>query len=308
MGWNMNTSQPTIASMEETVHTIFVWDFDWTVINCNSDEYIPGQFMEEADVNDGFRELYQESRDWHACVQAMVGRAMKKQGATPDAILAAAEKMPYLKGVRSALDIIRTRKGTGQMILAAGNTLFIGAYLDANGLARHFTHGVISNEGKWVRQSGGKDVRLEVIHQSKQYGGHTCDRCSANLCKTQALEKVLEQHFPGIFNEQGDRQRPRIVYVGDGANDACPALCVLGESDLLLARAGRRRKKANTRAGPETDKEAITEREEGSPFGIVPALQCEQEGENKLGPKCRVWEWNTGDELKGLVTKIIENI
>lgn len=306
----MSLQQPSSTEVKDDdavpVRTIFVWDFDWTIINCNSDEYIPGQFVEEVDLNAGFKELYQAGHDWHACVEAMVGRSMESQGVTPEAIVAAAQKMPYLKGVRAALDIIHKHKHTGQMILSDGNTLFIGAFLDATGLARHFTHGVISNEGKWV-QCGNDNVRLQVVHQSEHYGGHQCDRCSANLCKTQALRNVLEQHFPGLSNEKRKCHRPRIVYVGDGANDACPALDVLDESDILLARVGKKRKKANTRAGPETDEETMTEEEEGNAFGILPVLQREKE-ERLRCPKCRVWEWNTGDKLKELVTKIMEEL
>eukprot|EP00977_Amphora_coffeiformis_P013692 scaffold3648_cov149-Amphora_coffeaeformis.AAC.6 len=285
---------------------------------------------DEDELNAAFQESYQATQqDWHACVQAMVGRVMEKPyGATPDAIMAAARHMPYLTGVRSALDTIHqcnTKEGsgdTGQMILSDGNTLFIGAFLDANGLAGHFTHGVISNEGRWVHSKGGRDEkeveRLEVVHQSKRYGGHFCDRCPKNLCKTQALQHFLDQHFPRIIgngddgDETGDRRNgpSRIVYVGDGANDACPALHVLGASDVLMARAGRKRRNANSRAGPETDKEAITEETEGGAFGILPALRSAQEkGETKQSPtKCQVLEWTTGDELKELVAKLIEDI
>ena len=59
--------------------------------------------------------------------------------------------MPYLTGVKQALDLVhRQRRGNdndeaslssktaGQMILSDGNTLFIGQFLDANGLSKHF--------------------------------------------------------------------------------------------------------------------------------------------------------------------------
>jgi len=327
--------------MVPVVHTLFVWDFDWTIVNCNSDEYIPGQFIQdENELNTRFQQLYESTQqDWHACVQAIIRQVMEQSSpyrSTPDAIMTAARKMPYLTGVRSALDIVyncRTTESsgdgggsgsgggrtTGQMILSDGNTLFIGAFLEANGLNNHFTHGVISNEGKWIPLSGDSDdqkdtIQLEVVHQSQQYGGHSCDRCPKNLCKTQALQHVLEQHFSATTcdDEKGTRKnRPqRIVYVGDGANDACPALHVLTESDVLLARTGRKRRNANGRAGPETDKEAMTDGMQGGTFGILSALRNrEQEGgEMQRGPKCQVLEWSTGDELMNHVTKLIEDL
>lgn len=296
-------------------HTIFVWDFDWTVVNCNSDEYIPAQFMEDDALAEGFRELYQATgKNWHACVEAMVGRAMSEGGADSAQVLDAARQMPYLAGVRQALDdIIECR--CDQMILSDGNTLFINTFLNANGLGGHFDH-VVSNEGSWDEN---KD-RLVVVHQSQQYGGHDCSTCSANLCKTQALEKTLTQWgFPRIENKSKSEKntipsssmRPRIVYVGDGANDACPVWNILGPGDVMLARSGRKRKYANRRTGQETDDEAVSGGDGdiyGTPFGILPALQLARTADPPVIPKCQVWEWSTGVELRHLVGKLLGNV
>uniref|UniRef100_A0A7S4JHM9 Uncharacterized protein n=1 Tax=Odontella aurita TaxID=265563 RepID=A0A7S4JHM9_9STRA len=340
-GWVAASSDGSSTRSEHPVarrgnpHTLFVWDFDWTVVNCNSDEYIPAQFFEDdAELSAGFRKLLRSGMDWHACVEAMVGQAMAK-GATPEKILEAARRMPYLTGVRRTLDDIHGFRGlepgvsTGQMILSDGNTLFIGAFLEENGLFEHFSHGVISNEGMWDKECAGLGrTRLRVVHQSEKYSGHNCGRCSANLCKTQALWDTLVQWFREP-NAKGDsdhheiQRRPRIVYVGDGANDACPVLNVLGEGDVMLARAGRKRILANGREGPETDEEAIatngasavvceddTKRavDEGVPFGILPALRRAREGDPSLAPKCKVLEWRTGDELRHHIGKLLEDI
>lgn len=373
-GENANSNNSDEMIPHKITATLFVWDFDWTIVNCNSDEYIPAQFItDEEELRRGFQEEWespQNNKDWHACVEAMIRRAMMIMdhhgddqaavGATPETLLLqAARQMPYLTSVKEALETIHNNQQHqhGQMILSDGNTLFIGAFLEEHGMVEYFTHGIVSNEGVWCYDADvdvddnndhdevdgntpdddGCDAgseksipppRLCVIHQSKSLGGHNCPRCPANLCKTQALEHTLNKWFVlGNINEEEEeeegartrRRRPRIVYVGDGANDACPVLNVLEEGDVMLARSGRRRMFANRRKGGETDEEASTNRdgmssgargggeeEEGSSFGILPALRRAREEEDEpMIPKCQVIEWRTGDELKHLVQRLL---
>ena len=336
---------------EDFLHTLFVWDFDWTVINCNSDEYIPAQFLSKEELKTGFRDLYKSTNgDWHACVEGMVTRAMVKikteRGVDSsdedamDQIMASAQRMPFLFGVKEAIHQIKFMSPkTGQMILSDGNTLFIGAFLEQYGLVDHFNFGVISNTGIWMKTKKNDDDededrggdndgggcrrrRLKVIHQSEQYGGHDCDRCSANLCKTQALTNTLRSRkdldLMDMPSSTGDIRPFRIVYIGDGGNDACPVLNVLQEGDIMLARVGSRRQCANERIGCETDEEATCycnynkENQEegggGSPFGIMPALQAAMKQDPPLTPKCKVWEWHTGNELRQQIERILDDI
>ena len=290
---------------------LFVWDFDYTVVNCNSDEYVPAQFLGHAATSDGFRDLIRQNGtndagdwDWHKCVEIMVGRAMNADegGATPDDILAAAARMPYLDQVQLAIGEISEKGGehVGQMILSDGNTLFIQAFLQANGMQKCFNEGTMTNIGEFVTSEEEKPA-LKVTHQSAKYGGHKCPRCasSPNLCKTQALEDMLGQ--------MDGRVPARIVYVGDGANDACPALNVLRECDILLARRGVKRSEANGRSGAETDEEARDEREEsksGTSFGILPALEKAKVDDEQI-PKCHVAEWSSGADLRSLIGDVI---
>ena len=69
-----------------------------------------------------------------------------------------------------------------------------------------------------------KDI-FSVVHQSTKYGGHSCVKFPPNLCKTQVLLDILSK----------ETQRPRVVYIGDGSNDVCPAINALEEGDVLLA-------------------------------------------------------------------------
>mmetsp|Transcript_17488 Transcript_17488/g.42537 ORF Transcript_17488/g.42537 Transcript_17488/m.42537 type:complete len:419 (-) Transcript_17488:2390-3646(-) len=386
---------------------LFVWDFDWTIVNCNSDEWIPAQFLGTQRTEDEFRRLIQEQRDegrtvvdfdWHRCVKSIFNESVlglnksvsggvdgeekhfenssepsdEAGGVTPQDIVEAAAEMPYLVEIKEALDMIhkenktsRTEK-TKQMILSDGNTIFIGAFLKHNNLEDHFNYGggVVTNTGQWETSSsttvtdGNKNDesnhgcsrlhRLVVTHQSEQYGGHSCYlKCPQNLCKTLALQKTMEGHEQNGMSDQspatrGWVPRTRIVYVGDGTNDACPAVNVLSENDVLLARVGTKRSNSitNQRRGPEMSEtvstgedgglETIVDKGSGSGFGIMGALEKAAEkvksqaatvgaGATKKDddddddhdvtnvPTCQVLKWSTGIELKQHIQKILSS-
>mmetsp|Transcript_32923 Transcript_32923/g.49707 ORF Transcript_32923/g.49707 Transcript_32923/m.49707 type:complete len:296 (-) Transcript_32923:28-915(-) len=292
--------------MTQTVQpdVLFVWDFDWTIVNCNSDEYIPAQFLDSDDLIAEFRSLLSSGKDWHACVESVIQKAIREKDAKREDVLDAARKMPYLQHVRQSLDDIKSSstKNCGQMILSDGNTLFIEAFLEQNRLAQHFTHGIVSNIGVW----GENDNVLRVIHQSQKYGGHDCSRCSRspNLCKTQALkDKLSLLQGSNVFD---NAKQPRIVYVGDGANDACPVLQVLREGDMLLARSGGKRTNAYNCMGQETDQEATAQQGEDQ-FGILQALRLAREERSPMIPTCEIRQWRTGIELRQLIRETLKD-
>lgn len=62
-------------------------------------------------------------------------------------------------------------------------------------------------------------------HDEKVHGRHGCPLCPSNLCKGRELDQL-----------RSGGGRRRVIYVGDGANDLCPALS-LSSDDVVLARA-----------------------------------------------------------------------
>lgn len=60
---------------------------------------------------------------------------------------------------------------------------------------------------------------------------HACGACPVNMCK----RHILQTHWQGLADSL--QQGPRIVYVGDGGNDLCPAQS-MGPEDILFVRAG----------------------------------------------------------------------
>ncbi len=99
------------------------------------------------------------------------------------------------------------------------------------------------------------------------------------------------------------------MYVGDGSNDACPALNVLDERDVLLARSGRRTRYPNSRSGGRPDEyedgEDAPAAGDDDEFGILPAIESRTTKRGASEPRCRVLAWNTGRQLRSLVGDIL---
>mmetsp|Transcript_11273 Transcript_11273/g.26350 ORF Transcript_11273/g.26350 Transcript_11273/m.26350 type:complete len:283 (+) Transcript_11273:224-1072(+) len=273
---------------------LFVWDFDWTVVNCNSDEYVPARFLGDDELRTRLSSLIQArgTSAWHDCVAQVINEA----NASRRELLEAAAEMPYLEDVLGSLTDVHGSGKCGQAIISDGNDEFIGAFVERNGIGRCFTHGIETNFGRWESAADGRDV-FSVVHQSTKYGGHDNEHCPPNLCKTQ----VLERDILGKLEE-----RPRIVYVGDGGNDACPALNVLQEGDVLLAREGRRGTRANSKRGMLTDAENAEKCEKEAEFAIMRSL-AKREGKEGKKRRCLVKTWNEGKELRTLVRNILND-
>jgi len=289
------------------VVTLFAWDFDWTIVNCNSDEYVPSRFDVAAEerLRGLIRSLGPDR--WHDCVASLINSCVAEgEGRlSRHEVCEAAASMPYLADVRRSLEDVAADAAQGQVIVSDGNDEFISAFLKKNDLERCFTHGIETNFGIWEEGTRGGDAvhAFSVVHQSSKYGGHSCGRCPPNLCKSQVLRNILSR-INRSSPENGDTSRPRIVYVGDGFNDACPALHVLNEEDVLLARDGAKISDPNSRMGPQEDAHAFRAQSGQGKFAILSALKrAEREG---LVPKCRVCTWNSGMELRGLVRSLLD--
>jgi pyridoxal phosphate phosphatase PHOSPHO2 len=301
-----------------------VWDFDWTIVNCNSDEYIPAYFLGTDETERRLRAAISihGPTKWHNCISDIVNQCMEECGVDDmddddddgkiTKVLDVAAEMPYLTHVLGSLKDIHDCKSlsTGQVIISDGNNSFIGAFVKGNGIEQYFTHGIETNIGVWTRRK--KDTAdaaaaaaaehkatFSVVHQSSKYGGHSCKTCPPNLCKSQVLLDILNRTSSGTTVA-----RPRVVYVGDGSNDVCPALNVLGPNDVLLARAGRRIKNPNSKIGEQADVTDDKLLMMGDKFPILSTIESRKKKEG-LVPCCLIHSWNTGTELRALVQDIL---
>ena len=311
--YSTNEESTTTSSFLPSVDLLFVWDFDWTIVNCNSDEYIPAYFLGTDETERRLRAAISihGPTKWHNCISDIVNKCLDEcKFDTTGPILVAASRMPYLTHVRGALADIDDCKSlsTGQAIISDGNNSFIGAFVKDVGIEVYFTHGIETNIGVWTRSK--KDTAddaadaeykttFSVVHQSSKYGGHSCKTCPPNLCKSQVLLDILNRTSSGTT-----AARPRVVYVGDGSNDACPALNVLGPNDVLLARTGRRINNPNSKIGEQADVTDDKLLMMGNEFPILSTIESRKKKEG-LVPCCLIHSWNTGAELRALVQDIL---
>ncbi len=308
------------------VDTLFVWDFDWTIVNCNSDEYVPASFLGVDVSTHRLRTMIHRygPTKWHDCVASLINSCMEERGCRMQDVCNVAASMPYLANVRgSLLDVNENRvHHCGQAIISDGNTVFIREFLKANSMEHFFTHGIETNIGEWniANNLSNNDESenpttttshqplFSVVHQSTKYGGHSCKTCPPNLCKSQVLIQILSR-----MGKVMKDNRPRIVYIGDGENDACPAIHVLREGDVLLARVGRKPMDPNSNVGEQMDPNDDNEERDAtglasttttrSDFCIISTIERRQK--DGLIPRCCIRTWSTGKELRSHVRDLL---
>lgn len=205
--------QPTTTTQERL---LVVWDFDWSLVNQNSDTYV----IEKLDPSG---EIWAEARgrkgaQWTALMDWALGELHSRRGVTPAQLREALATIPVMPAVREAMQRAAAR-GNEQRILSDANSFYISSILsEPLHAASHFS-AVETNPAALD-----PDGRLRV--QPHQPAGipHGCPNCPPNLCKGRVLQQWLEE-----------RPSLRCIYVGDGGGDFCPA-ARLRPGDILLAR------------------------------------------------------------------------
>lgn len=133
--------------------------------------------------------------------------------------------MPFHPAMVRAVKNLKAAGKTTFLCLSNANSIFISTILEDKKLTDLF-HEIITNPAEW-EPSGLLNLRRRVDPNGPQ---HSCKiGCSPNMCKGEELDAYLARHHT---------QFDRIVYVGDGTNDFCPALR-LRKQDLVLCRSFR---------------------------------------------------------------------
>ena len=196
---------------------LLVWDFDWSLIDENSDTYV----IERLDHSGRTWRAAQDLMDkgtmgWTELMDWCLGK-LHEAGHGPDAIAGVLKTAPIKSGALSAVSTANTA-GAEQRILSDANTIYIQTILDEHGLAGAFRQ-VVTNPAAY--DAGG---RLRVRPHQRTGRAHGCPLCPPNLCKGAVLTRWIDDLRPA-----------RCVYVGDGSGDYCPA-ARLRTGDVLLAR------------------------------------------------------------------------
>ncbi|KAF9984742.1 hypothetical protein BGZ75_003704 [Mortierella antarctica] len=145
-------------------------------------------------------------------------------------------------------DMIRTcqllhAKGWTLVIVSDANSIYIDGILQHYGI-RHLFSAVITNPAFWDSRDRLHIQRL--IPADAPPHGCPLGICSLNICKGQEVDKLLKQlqqqqnaTKTDVSTTDGVAPSQRMLYVGDGRNDYCPALRMQSSQDIYFVRKGR---------------------------------------------------------------------
>eukprot|EP00026_Physarum_polycephalum_P016481 Phypoly_transcript_17399.p1 GENE.Phypoly_transcript_17399~~Phypoly_transcript_17399.p1 ORF type:complete len:248 (+),score=37.40 Phypoly_transcript_17399:40-744(+) len=195
--------------------TIVVFDFDWTLINCNSDTYIIEQLR--PDIYKQMETIRKQNNfGWTQLMDHMMGLLHENQ-ITKDEITKCLSGILLDPSMVKSLELLASKGDDVEVhIVSDANQVFIETILQSNKIAHHFKS-VVTNGAKYDENG-----RLRVTPYHTQVEPHTCKLCPPNLCKGSCI--LLHP------------QDARMIYLGDGAGDFCPLQHI--KNGHVLARKG----------------------------------------------------------------------
>ncbi|KAG0307820.1 hypothetical protein BGZ97_000270 [Linnemannia gamsii] len=212
------------------------FDFDWSLIDTDSDrfviEYLSPVLRHKLDTSPmQWTDLQNEClKEYH------------EQGGSGEMIRESLTKIPLDSKMIQACQLLHS-KGWVLAIVSDANQVYIEGILEHYGIRNLFS-AIITNPAFWDTQDRLHIQRLILADGTPH--GCTTGVCSLNICKGQEIDKLLLQL--GSDNKAGEtfgssgkeaKVLPRMLYVGDGRNDYCPALRMKSAQDIYFVRKGR---------------------------------------------------------------------
>ncbi|KAJ6225233.1 hypothetical protein RDWZM_003778 [Blomia tropicalis] len=202
---------------------LFVFDFDETIVNCNSDTYIdrlaPGGVIPEQ-----LWKSFKNDNDWTAYMQ-QVFAYLHSVGIREDAYKKCLATMPFVEWLPKLLANLEngtTNKRFEVVIISDANSFFIGYALEHHKL-NHIFMKVFTNPAHFDANGC---LQIERFHEQ-----NWCKLSSRNLCKGHIMKDFIAKRLAaGVHYD-------RINYAGDGSNDLCPSL-KLSKNDRVFPRSG----------------------------------------------------------------------
>lgn len=203
-----------------TQRELLVFDFDDTLVDCNSDTWIhklaPGQTIPEH-LN------YKLGEDYFKHVQSVLAY-LHDNKVTEQQYIQCLSTMPAVPGMLELINTLSKQPDKYDMIiLSDSNSFFIGTYLKAKSLDGSILT-ILTNSARF--QNDGQLIIDEYHVQD------FCSLSARNLCKGDALV-----NFIGKRMLEHNTVYTCINYIGDGENDLCPSTR-LSARDRVFPRAG----------------------------------------------------------------------
>ncbi|KAJ0403096.1 hypothetical protein ATCC90586_001274 [Pythium insidiosum] len=201
--------------------TLVVFDYDWSLINENSDTWIFRQLSPELLEEVARR---RSSGSWTQLMDEMLGELVaRRPELTRDDIRGAVADIPVQPRMLDAVRLAVEGNGAVLKIISDANTVYIDSMLK-----HHKIEALVSEVFTNPATFEGETARLSVRpYHPLNEAPHGCPNCPPNMCKgkRRILAKIRETT---TFD--------RVIYIGDGGGDFCPST-LLSSRDIVLARA-----------------------------------------------------------------------
>ncbi|GMH38066.1 hypothetical protein BSKO_05950 [Bryopsis sp. KO-2023] len=207
--------------LKKMKRVLFVWDFDWSLVDANSDPWV----IDKVGASDIFARLRGECPGWTELMDQTFLHAHQEKGVTESDIRKASHTVPLHPGIAKGLKELGCLENVEMVIVSDANSVFIEEILTFHDLKSCFKE-IFTNPGSFENGA----LRVGPHHTES----HFCENCPSNLCKGQIMEGLL-------LGQKYDS----VIYVGDGGGDYCPST-KLGPSDFVLARTSYPGKKKMT--------------------------------------------------------------
>ncbi|KAJ3212577.1 hypothetical protein HDU67_003729 [Dinochytrium kinnereticum] len=185
------------------------FDFDWTVIDDDSDHWVVNKLS--ANASEKMKEVNLAHLHNHCILNATVLIAqgallgqLHSEGVLKADIIGKLSDIPFNPAMISVFETIKSAGGD-IIIISDANTVFIEEILKAKN-ARHYVSEIITNPG-WWDETGKLNVRRRVGEGDEPHGCQSI--CAVNLCKGKEMMERISQY-------------EMFIYGGDGRNDYCP--------------------------------------------------------------------------------------
>ncbi|CAN0088563.1 unnamed protein product, partial [Hapterophycus canaliculatus] len=163
---------------------LVVWDFDWSLVNENSDTWVIQQLGEE--LMPEFRRLRKEEQLGWTQIMNRQMRSLWEKGVSDSEIKWSMSRLPVFQRMLDAV-CFAGRAGAQQAVVSDANEVFIEEFLKHHGIRGLFGKGVTTNRGVFTQ-----DGRLDVLpYHPDEEAPHGCSLCPRNMCKGNPIERCL---------------------------------------------------------------------------------------------------------------------
>ncbi|XP_010884743.1 pyridoxal phosphate phosphatase PHOSPHO2 [Esox lucius] len=229
--------------------TLVVFDFDYTIVDDNSDTWVIKCVAGEC-LPDIVKNTYKKGRwtEYMGRVMSYIG----DQKVSPDAVRSVMETIPFTDGMMELLRFIANNKNDIDcIIISDSNTVFINWILQAAGIQDSVDR-IFTNPASFDKRGY---LEIECYHS------HSCRQCPVNICKKKVLTDFLAE------KSKGNEEYQRIFYVGDGGNDFCPSNS-LKSVDVVFPRKGFTLERLLSRQSAQQEEDSLKPKVIGWTSGI----------------------------------------